>query len=228
MSQAREVLSGKWGIAIIAFVIYEVAVMLLSFASNGAFNFLLGKTISASLLSTLVLYFVSGPLVLGVTFFYLSISRNNPVKISDLLIGFNRIIVAASTYLLMVLFIMLWAILLIIPGIIAALSYSQAFFILADNNSISAMDALKKSKEMMNGNKWKFFCLGLRFIGWMLLCIPTLGIGFLWLFPYMSVSYAKFYDDVKNGNTNQDVVAPAVETPVAQEQSAETVVAPVV
>ena len=60
------------------------------------------------------------------------------------------------------------------------------------------MDALRKSKEMMDGYKWKYFCLGLRFIGWALLCVLTLGIGILWLSPYVQVSYAKFYEDVKN------------------------------
>ena len=87
--------------------------------------------------------------------------------------------------------------LLIIPGIIAALSYSMTFYILADDNSIGAMDAIKKSKKMMDGYKWKYFCLGLRLLGWALLCVLTLGIGFLWLIPYAQVSVAKFYDDVK-------------------------------
>jgi uncharacterized membrane protein len=50
---------------------------------------------------------------------------------------------------------------------------------------------------MMDGYKWKYFCLGLRFIGWALLCVLTLGIGFLWLSPYIQVSYAKFYEDLK-------------------------------
>ena len=59
------------------------------------------------------------------------------------------------------------------------------------------MDAIDKSKKMMDGYKWKYFCLVLRFLGWALLCILTLGIGFLWLIPYMQVSMAKFYDDVK-------------------------------
>lgn len=50
---------------------------------------------------------------------------------------------------------------------------------------------------MMKGNKWKLFCLGWRFFGWMLLCMLTLGIGFLWLVPYIKVSFAQFYDDIK-------------------------------
>jgi uncharacterized membrane protein len=106
----------------------------------------------------------------------------------------------------MILFILLWTLLLIIPGIIAAISYSMTFYILADDNSIGAMDAIDKSKKMMDGYKWKYFCLGLRFLGWALLCILTLGIGFLWLMPYMQVSMAKFYDDVKaNSLTTENI-----------------------
>jgi uncharacterized membrane protein len=87
--------------------------------------------------------------------------------------------------------------LLIVPGIIAALSYSMTYFIIAENDSIGSLEAITKSKEMMRGNKWKLFCLCCRFLGWILLCILTIGIGFLWLYPYMMVSFAKFYDDIK-------------------------------
>ena len=102
-----------------------------------------------------------------------------------------------AIFSIMLLFTLLWTLLLIIPGIIAVLSYSMTFYILADDNSIGAMEAIDKSKKMMDGYKWKYFCLGLRFIGWSLLCILTLGIGFLWLLPYMQVSMVKFYDDIK-------------------------------
>jgi uncharacterized membrane protein len=55
---------------------------------------------------------------------------------------------------------------------------------------------------MMYGFKWKYFCLALRFLGWAILCLFTLGIGFLWLIPYMQVSFANFYDDVKANQAN--------------------------
>ena len=60
------------------------------------------------------------------------------------------------------------------------------------------MEAIDKSKAMMKGYKLKFFYLQLRFLGWALLCILTLGIGFLWLIPYAYVSMAHFYDDIKD------------------------------
>lgn len=60
------------------------------------------------------------------------------------------------------------------------------------------MEAIEKSKKMKYGYKWKRFCLRLRFIGWILLCILTFGIGFLLMIPYMHATFAKFYNDVKN------------------------------
>jgi uncharacterized membrane protein len=62
---------------------------------------------------------------------------------------------------------------------------------------VGALEAITRSRAMMNGKKWKFFCLNMRFIGWALLCILTCCIGFLWLIPYISTSTARFYDDVR-------------------------------
>jgi uncharacterized membrane protein len=125
------------------------------------------------------------------------LSRGREVKFSEMFNGFNHFVVALGAYLLMVLFVFLWSLLLIIPGIIASIAYSLTFFILAEDPTLSPMEALRKSKKMMYGYKWKYFCLGLRFIGWALLCLLTLGLGFIVLLPYIQASYAKFYDDVK-------------------------------
>jgi uncharacterized membrane protein len=106
----------------------------------------------------------------------------------------------------MCVFIFLWTLLLIIPGILAAYSYSMTFFVLAEDPTIGARNSIRKSKELMFGNRWKFFCLGWRFFGWALLCILTLGIGFLFLAPYVQTSFARFYDDIKAG---PEAVAPS-------------------
>ena len=87
--------------------------------------------------------------------------------------------------------------LLIIPGFIYAIAYSQAFYILADEPKTDPLVCIRKSKEMMDGYKMKYFLLQLSFLGWALLCILTLGIGFLWLVPYIQVSNAIFHDDIK-------------------------------
>jgi uncharacterized membrane protein len=183
IKDAREALSGKWGTAVVAFLIYALI--------SGA----LGAIPFAGALITML---IMGPLMLGWTRFSMSIARNEEASINQLFEGFNDFMRPFITYLLMVIFIILWMILLIIPGIIAAHAYSMTFYIMNDDPSIGGMDALRKSKEMMYGYKWKLFCLGLRFIGWALLCILTFGIGYLWLVPWIQVSAAKFYDDIKD------------------------------
>ena len=99
-------------------------------------------------------------------------------------------------------FIFLWSLLFVIPGIIKCYSYSMSNFIMAENPEMSAKEAMEVSMEMMRGNKWRLFCLELSFIGWGILCLFTLGIGYLWLNPYINASLAAFYDDVsRTGET---------------------------
>jgi uncharacterized membrane protein len=134
----------------------------------------------------------------------LALSRGQEARLPQIFEGFQKFGVALGAYLLMMLFVFLWALLLIIPGIIAAYAYSQTFYIIAEEPGIGPLQAIRKSKEMMRGNKGKLFCLNLRFIGWALLCLLTLGIGFLLLAPYMMISFAKFYDDVAHSATETD------------------------
>ena len=89
--------------------------------------------------------------------------------------------------------------LLIVPGIILSLSYSQSAYILADkaDESMSPIDILKKSREMMYGHKMELFTLQLSFIGWLLLGTLTLGILYIWIVPYMQVTYTLYYEELK-------------------------------
>lgn len=182
MAEARESLSGNWGLAIATFLVYGIIISIFQVIPT---------------VGSVLALFIAGPMLVGISMFSLSLSRGENARLEQIFEGFKNYGTVLGAYLLMVLFIFLWMLLLIIPGIIAAIAYSQTFYILAEDDAISSMDALKKSKEMMDGYKWKYFCLGLRFIGWALLCILTLGIGFLWLSPYIQISYAKFYEDIK-------------------------------
>ena len=89
----------------------------------------------------------------------------------------------------------------------------MTMFIISDDNKIGPFDAIKKSYYMMNGNKWKYFCMMCRFIGWYFLSLLTLGVGFLWLIPYVHMSNAKFYDDISKGQksieNDEENVTPA-------------------
>ncbi len=87
-----------------------------------------------------------------------------------------------------------------IPGLVAAivaqLSYAQIFYLMADDPSLGCYESLRKSQEMMRGHKERLFYLSLRYFGWSLLCLLTLGVGFLFLWPYMGAGYARFYEDL--------------------------------
>jgi uncharacterized membrane protein len=185
LQEARESLSGRWGLAIGGFLVGGL---------------ITGVAQNVPVVGIIISLIITGPMMLGLAVFAQSYSRKNKEpQIDQVFSGFNNFGVALGTYLLMILYVFLWMLLLIVPGIIAAISYSQVFFILADNPSMGASEVLDKSKQMMNGYKMKYFLLGFNFIGWALLCILTLGIGFLWLMPYVRVTYANFYNEISDG-----------------------------
>ena len=122
-----------------------------------------------------------------------------------------------SIYLLMNLYIFLWTLLFIIPGIVVSYSYRMAFYLLIDDPEIGVSEALRQSKKMMYGYKSKLFCLDLSFIGWGLLCILTFGIGILWLSPYMLTSQTIFYEELRkehglNSNNQEEEIVNNEET----------------
>jgi uncharacterized membrane protein len=176
---ARSQLKGSWLPAVGVTFIYCV------FSSVSSALFGIGLVI------------IGGPLLLGYYGYFIRKIRGESVTINNLFDGFSLFGQSFLLFLLQNIFIFLWTILFIIPGIVKGLSYSMAFFILRDNPSISALDAINASKKMMHGHKARLFGLCLSFIGWALLSILTLGIGYLWLLPYMTLSFANFYEDLK-------------------------------
>jgi uncharacterized membrane protein len=146
---------------------------------------------------------VGGPLTLGMTSYFLLLSRNQNPTFNNLFSGFQNFGNAFLAMLLMTLVILLGFILLIIPGCIFALGLSQTFRVMHDEPQISAVDAMKKSWEIMKGHKGDYFIFNLSFIGWAFLCILTVGIGFLFLIPYINASNAKFYDEITGRGTEE-------------------------
>lgn len=193
---AKKSLQGKYGDAI--------ALLGIMFA----FSFALGLVIGffrleedlASTLSDLCSLLISCALGFGMTSYFLKISRNEPVTYNELFSKTNMFVSYLSISLLVGLFTFLWTLAFIIPGIIASLSYSMVFFVKLDNPDMGAMDVLRKSKQIMSGHKMDYFVLGLSFLGWAILGVFTLGILYLWLIPYMQVTYANFYNSIKDEN----------------------------
>lgn len=210
MQMARESLKGKWTIAIPAFLIIFIISMVLGFIP------LVGQIVSM---------LIAGPLVLGAAILSLNISRGQEVEVGQIFNGFNDFGRALLAYILMAIFILLWALLLLIPGIIAAISYSMTFYILADNPSVTANEAINMSKKMMYGYKMKMLGLSLMFFLLGILCIFTLGIGFLWLYPYMQVTMAKFYEDIKGGSQPESPKVEPVPSPEPAKENTEPAVA---
>ena len=186
MIQARNSLKGRWGTAVGGFFVYLLIIIILQVFSE----------VDSSGFFAIGSLFINGPIMLGLTIFSLSLSRQREAKVSQVFDGFNRFGAALGAFFLIMIIVLIGFVLLIVPGIIAGYAVAMTYFIIADDPDIGAWGAIKRSNELMKGNKWKLFCLLLRFIGWIIVSILTLGIGFLWVSPYAMVSTAKFYDDI--------------------------------
>ncbi len=189
--EAQRSLAGKWPLAIATFLVYTII--------TSAFGAARGLGILGLL--------IAGPMALGAAYFSLALSRGKDARLEQLFDGFRLYAKALGTHLLMLLFVVLWLLLLIVPGIIAALSYSMSFYILADHPDLSPREVLRRSELMMYGYKAKLFSLFMWFLLLSILCVLTLGIGFLWLIPYVHVCMAKFYDDIKDAHPAAATVA---------------------
>ncbi len=209
MAEARMALSGNWGMAVLGYVLYValmVSLYLLVSSSTvfvGVVSVISGANAEAAteamqVVVQLTELLFSGAFMVGFARFFLLIAREGGARLECLFAGFKRFFTAFWAYFLSNLFIFLWAMLLIIPGIIAVFRYAMVYYVLADDPTCGPLEAITRSKQMMVGKKWKFFCLHWRFLGWALLALLfTGGLGFLWLVPYMQTSFAKFYEDVK-------------------------------
>lgn len=119
------------------------------------------------------------------------------ISFSEYLQGFSRWLTGALAALWFSLWVFLWSLLFFIPGIIKAFSYSQMFFILAENPKIGVAKAMRISKVLTKGYKADLFVMGLSFFGWNLLSIFTLGILQLWIQPYEYMSFTNAYKSLK-------------------------------
>ena len=182
---------------------------------------------------------ISGAGKLGYATFNLKLVDHKNASLSDLFSQFHRLWDGFCMNFLMGLYTILWSLLFIIPGIIKEFSYAMTPYIMAEHPELTTNEAITRSREIMDGNKWRLFCLGFSFIGWSLLCsLPTLlalgailgmaysgqslavllwlipasipsFIGYLFLRPYQEAAYAAFYRDVSG--TEAYTIIPATE-----------------
>ncbi len=146
----------------------------------------------------IVHFIIGGAVTLGYVKFNLNLVDNKPATFAQLFSEFHRLGAGFLMQLLRMVYTFLWSLLFVIPGIYASYGYAMTPYILLENPEMTANEAITKSKELMDGNRWRLFCLEISFIGWALLsALFTLGIGILWLVPYMEASFAAFYREIK-------------------------------
>jgi uncharacterized membrane protein len=191
---SRQSLAGNWKNAIITSLLFAAVTILPAMFAILLFGEDFGKAVG-----NLYALLVGGPFCFGISYFFLKLFRKQETKPSDVFYGFDFFIKAFLLYVVTTIFIILWTLLLIIPGIVAAYRYRLAFLVLIDNPNLSTMEAINESKRLMSGNKGKLFFLDLSFIGWALLSCLTFGIGFIALLPYVYTATVVFYE-LCNGN----------------------------
>ena len=188
-------MKGSWVTLALIYFLYTIILGALG-AVNGLnalrIVFLSILSIAASVAELLL----SGPFNLGIHISALDVSRKQPVSVGSLFEGFKSFGDSFALSILNAIFIFLWSLLLVIPGIIKMYSYSMGYFILADRPDLSGNQARKRSMYLMKGHKWQLFCLDFYFIGWYLLSLLTLGILAFWVYPYHMTARAEFYNEL--------------------------------
>lgn len=213
---ARQKLSGNWplsiGVAVVACLLggliagtsflpdvtKKLTDTLPDALANGNFRVLVG-TLTVSLTGGfwgLVTFIIGGTIQLGYAQYLLNQHDGKEFSFNDLFSQFHRFGQGFAQNFLTGLYVFLWMLLFIVPGIIKAFSYAMTPFIMAENPDLSANEAITRSREIMNGHKLELFVLSLTFIGWGILSALTMNLGHIFLNPYVNASYAVFYRQI--------------------------------
>lgn len=221
---ARRALTGRWGVAIGSSIVASLLGGIYSANINFNFNYSDNETAGNSVFSwfsnltgsqmvflgaagafllnmalvfSIARLFIGSIVGIGYARFNLDLVDNVTEARFATLFSYMRFWkVAIITRIVRTLYIVLWTLLFIIPGIIASYNYALTDYILAENPELTTKEALELSKKMMYGHRFRLFCLEFSFIGWAFLCVLSLGIGLIWLLPYTEAAKAAFYRDV--------------------------------
>ena len=186
-NQAYEALRGKWTPAVVTSLVFCI---------------LLGVAVSLSRVNALLylIAYLGGASIVAIGMLYACwdlFTKGTLPEAGALFAPFKQYARTVGAVLLVFVYTLLWTLLLVIPGIIKAYSYSMTFYILRENPEMTAGDAITASQKMMDGHKMDLFLLSLSFIGWAILASITFGIGYMWLIPYIYTAYAAFYETLK-------------------------------
>ena len=266
-AEARDALRGRWPIAILTGFVASLIGANIATGGGGGGNsnsdsdstrmlieeftatdfWLQFRAVIIGLIVALVIWLIitiviGGAGKLGYAIFNLKLVDNKEVEFKDLFSQFHRLGDGFCMNFLVGLYTVLWTLLFVIPGIIKTYSYAMTPYILAENPGMTATEAITESRRIMDGNKWRLFCLSFSFIGWALLCatpllialgilvgiavrtmslvtllwiIPLsipLSIGSLFLTPYQEATYAAFYREVSGTAVVPDPALPESNT----------------
>ncbi len=200
-TRAKESLKGNYwyafGVSILASIVAGIVSGILSAIMQLNPESYVISTL-CSFLNILALLFISLPLSIGLMRYYLNLAKGETATVSDLTYAYKANLGnILLTLIKEVVFVFLWSLLFIIPGIIKAYQYFMIDYMIADNPDLDRKRAFEITKAAMRGNKWRTFVLGLSFILWILLCVVTCGIGFLFLDPYVQATYSHYYLELK-------------------------------
>ena len=195
-NRALSALENKWGNFVLITFVYGLII--------GITQVLSGDKDSPAILHLigLVLFILALPLTWGYQTLFLGAVRGGDATAKDMFEGYNKELFSRvlTTTLLYYVYVLLWSLLLLIPGCIKSYSYAMTPYILKDNPEMKNNAAIEESMRMMDGHKLELFMLDLSFIGWAILSILTCCIGFLWLVPYMNMARVNFYEDLKKAS----------------------------
>jgi uncharacterized membrane protein len=176
-SSAKQVLGGTYWIS------FAVCLIFAALAGGGA---------AAAI-------FISFPLLVGLKYFFIRTPYDD-TEFGNLFSSFQsgRYLSTVKTMFFMNLYVFLWSLLFVIPGVIKSYQYRMVPYIIAENPSLSTEQALDLSRRMTDGEKWDMFVLDFSFIGWYMLASLTFGIGFMFLLPYTEATQAQLYLALKS------------------------------
>ena len=206
---ARENLSGRW---LISAAVCFIASLLGGLSSGGSADIssedlealgslenvpwllpLLNGVLIYALITAIVAFIIGGVIELGLNSYFLKQHDGQHHEFKDLFSQFSNWGGAFCLRLLTGIYLALWSLLFVIPGIIKTYSYAMAPFIMTEHTELDANECITRSRQMMDGHKFELFCLEFSFIGWAIACIFTLGIGFPFLSAYQQAARAAFY-----------------------------------
>ena len=193
----KEILKGKYKDVMLPFILVT---LLLGLSQSQDLYSNLYESYGVSYVFTIgsIALFIVGPISIGLATYSLSIVNEEDYSYNQIATGFKYFFKALFLYLLFNISVLIGTILLIIPGVVIFLMFSQIFYITAENPQIGVIDAFKKSASLMKNKKLQYLGLGLRYILFFILGVFTLGIWWLWLTPQMYVSFAIFYKELQS------------------------------